>query len=176
MKTMIRSVMQSGGGLPRRSVLRLPAALCAIGVLCTLCNADVHGAWAAQAPIPATGSDAPARKHIRHNQKEELYFERRYGISQLNVHSLSAGASLEFRCQVLDAEKASALKDNRAAPIMIDRKTGKKMSVPAADGKPHQSVAPEAGQEYWVVFGNATRSSSPAILLTSWSARSTCQA
>lgn len=152
MKTMIRSQTRSRGCLPGRSV-RLPVVLGAIGVLCTLPIADLHSAAADHAPVPATSSAAPGR-HIAHNQKEELYFERRYGIGQLSVHSISAGSNLEFRCLVMDAGKANALKDNRAAPVMTDRKTGKKLSVSAADGKPNRTVGPEAGQEYRVEFGN----------------------
>jgi hypothetical protein len=153
MKTMIRSQTRSRGCVPWRSV-RLPVVLGAIGVLCSLPIADVHSAAADQAPVPVTSGAATGRRHIAHNQKEELYFERRYGIGQLSVHSISTGANLEFRCLVMDAGKANALKDNRAAPVMTDRKTGKKLSVSASDGKPNRTAAPEAGQEYWVEFGN----------------------
>ena len=152
MKTMIRNQTRSRGCLPGRSV-RLPVVLGAIGVLCALTIAGVRSAAADHASVPATSGAAPGR-HIAHNQKEELYFERRYGIGQLSVHSISAGSNLEFRCLVMDAGKANALKDNRAAPVMTDRKTGKKLSVSAADGKPNRTVGPEAGQEYRVEFGN----------------------
>ena len=152
MKTMIRNQTRTRRCLPGRS-LRLPVALGAIGVLCALPIAHVHSAAADHAPAP-TSSAAPGKRHIAHNQKEELYFERRYGIGQLSVHSVSTGANLEFRCLVMDAEKANALKDTGAAPVMTDRKTGKKLSVSAADGKPNRTAAPEAGQEYRVEFGN----------------------
>jgi hypothetical protein len=142
MKTMIRNQSYSRGDSGRRA--RLPVVLGAIGVLCTLPLGDVHSAAA----------DHAVKRHIAHNQKEELYFERRYGIGQLSVHSISTGANVEFRCLVMDAGKANALKENRAAPVMIDRKSGKKLSVSVADGKPNQTAAPEAGQEYRVEFGN----------------------
>jgi hypothetical protein len=129
-----------------RNVL-LPAVLWAIGGLCA-------------------SSAAPAR-HVTHNQKQELYFERRYGIGELRVHSISAGAAVEFRCQVLDTEKAKALKDTRVAPVMVERKTGTKLSVPATDnsGKSPQSAAPEAGQEFWLVFGNRGKIVKPGNLV-----------
>jgi hypothetical protein len=96
-----------------------------------------------------------------------MYFERRYGIGQLRVSSISAGASLEFRCQVLDVEKAKALNDRRVAPVVIERKTGKKLSVAKtdSDGKPIQRVTPEAGQENRVVFGNPGRLVKPGNLV-----------
>jgi hypothetical protein len=151
---MIRNQNRSRGRLPSRSVLS-PALLCAISVLCTLAAVSVHSAGADQPPpAPAASTAAPTRKHAARNQKEEQYFERRYGIGQLSVHSVSAGASLELRCRVLDVQKANALKDRRAAPVMIDRKTGKKLSVSASAGKPNQTADPEAGQEYRVEFGN----------------------
>jgi hypothetical protein len=157
---------RSRGPLQRRGVL-LPAVLWAIGGLCALPATDVRGASAAQAPVPASGAAAPTTKHVAHNQKEELYFERRYGIGQLRVHSISSGASVEFRCQVLDAEKAKAFKDTRAVPVMIERKTGTKLSVLATDngGKSRQTAAPEAGQEYRVVFGNRGKIVKPGNLV-----------
>ena len=162
MKTMIRDQTWSDGRVRSRRVALLPALLCAMGVLSALPVANVRSAAADQAPVPATGG---ARRHAAHNQKEELYFERRYGIGQLSVHAVAAGASLEFRCRVLDPEKANALTDKRAAPVMIDRKTGKKLSVPAADGKSHQTAAPEAGQEYSVVFGNRDKIVKPGNMV-----------
>jgi hypothetical protein len=164
MKTMIRDQTWSDGRVPSRRVPLLPALLCAIGVLSTLPVANVRGAAADQAPVPATGS---AKRHVAHNQKEELYFERRYGIGQLRVHWLSAGDSLEFRCQVHDADKAKALNDNRAAPVMIERKTGTKLSVVTTEnsGKPPQVATPETGQEYWKVFGNRGRIVKPGNMV-----------
>jgi hypothetical protein len=130
------------------------AVLWTIGGLCALLAPDMRGASAAQARVPPNSAPAPAKKRTAHNQKQDLYFERRYGIGQLRVRSISSGASVEFRCQVLDAEKAKALKDARAVPVMIERKTGAKLSAAGDSGKSHQAAAPEAGQEYWVAFGN----------------------
>ena len=97
-----------------------------------------------------------------------MYFARRYGIGQLRVRSVSAGASLEFRCQVLDAEKAKALNDNRLAPVMIERKTGTKLSVATHR---QQRQAPSAGgyrkqdRRYWMVFGNRGRIVKPGSMV-----------
>jgi hypothetical protein len=152
---MILVQARSRARVQSRKVL-LPALLWTIGGLCAL---------------PATGavpvSNAAPARHAAHNQKQELYFERRYGIGQLRVHSIASGASVEFRCQVLDTEKAKALKDTRAAPVMIERKTGTKLSVAATDnnGKPPQSAAPEAGREYQLVFGNRGKIVKPGNLV-----------
>jgi len=167
MKTMIWDQTRARGRLTSRSLLLLPAVFCAIVLLCTLPAADVRGAAAAQAPVTVSRTAAPEKKYVAHNEKQELYFERRYGIGELRVHSISSGASLEFRCQVLDASKAKALKAARVAPVMIERKTGTKLSVPATEnsGKSSQTAAPEAGQEYRVVFGNRDKIVRPGNLV-----------
>jgi hypothetical protein len=146
----------------------LAAAMCAIGALCALpATAQVHSASANRAPAPAPGTAAPVKTRHRHNQKEEMYFERRYGIGGPRVSSVSAGASLEFRCEVLDAEKAKALDDRQVAPVVIERKTGRRLSVANtdSDGKPIQRAAPEAGQENRVVFGNPGRLIKPGNMV-----------
>jgi hypothetical protein len=163
MKTMICDRNQLRACNPIRGVLLLPV-LCMIGVLCALPFAGARGAAGSQAPASAGTGATAVKKHAARNQKEEQYFELRYGIGQLRVHAMSAGASLEFRCLVLDAGKAAALNNNRAAPVMIDRKTGKRLSLPAADNKPHQT-APEAGQEYSVAFGNRDKLVKPGNLV-----------
>lgn len=143
----------------------LAAIVCAIGALCVLPAADTHSASMNQAP-PADAA-APLKTRARHNQKEELYFERRYGIGQLRVRSISAGDSLEFRCRVLDAEKAKALNERRVAPELIARKSGRRLSVANtdSDGKAIQRVIPETGQENWVVFGNPGRLVKPGNMV-----------
>jgi hypothetical protein len=164
---MIRDQRRSQRHLPS-CIGPLAAVICAIGALCALpAAAEVHSASANQVPAPATSAAAPLRTRARHNQKEEMYFERRYGIGQLRVSSISAGASLEFRCQVLDVEKAKALNDRRVAPVVIERNTGKKLSVAItdSDGKPIQRMTPEAGQENRVVFGNPGRIVKPGSLV-----------
>jgi hypothetical protein len=164
MKTMIWSQTRSRGRLTSRSFLLSPAVLCTI---CVLPVAAVHSAAPDRAPPPTTSNATLVTRHVAHNEKQELYFARRYGIGQLRVHSISSGASLEFRCQVLDASKAKALKAARAAPLMIERKTGTKLSVPATENssKSSQSAAPEAGQEYRVVFGNRDKIVKPGNLV-----------
>jgi hypothetical protein len=155
MKTMFRN--------PTPDALLLPV-LCVIGVLCALPFSGARSAAGSQAQVSAGTGATAVKKHAARNQKEEQYFELRYGIGQLRVHAMSAGASLEFSCLVLDASKATALNNNRAAPVMIDRKTGKKLSVPVADNKPHRT-APETGQEYSLAFGNRDKIVKPGNLV-----------
>jgi len=141
--------MRGRGGLA-------PALLFAIGVLCGLGTAaDVHGASADQAAA-TTSSAATAKNAVHYSQREELYYARRYGVGELRVHSISAGASLEFRFRVVDAEKAKGLFGNRAAAVIIARKTGTKLSAPAIEkpGTLPGAATPEVGREYWLTFAN----------------------
>jgi hypothetical protein len=153
---MIGDQSQLRGCLPSRSARLLSAVLCTVGLLPGLPFAVVRG---------ATVDAAPVKRHIAHNQKEEQYFELRYGIGQVRVHAVSAESSLEFRCLVLDAGKANSLKESRSAPMIIDRKTGKKLTVSTAAGKSHQTSAPEPGQEYWVEFGDRDKTVKPGNMV-----------
>jgi hypothetical protein len=93
---------------------------------------------------------------VPRSQKAMRYFALRYGVDHLQVRSVSSGASLEFRYRVLDAEKAKILNDKRAAPYLIDWKSGAKLTVPTMEkiGALRQVATPEPGHEYWMVFSN----------------------
>jgi len=86
----------------------------------------------------------------------ETYIARRVGVDQLQVRSTSSGSSLEFRYRVLDAQKAALLSDKRASPVLIDQKTGDRLTVPTMEkiGALRQVANPEPGREYWMVFAN----------------------
>jgi hypothetical protein len=163
---------RSGAMMPDqpRHLLRrglAPASLVAIGVLCGLGAAsNAHSASAGQA-APAASSAAPAKTSVPHSQREELYYARRYGVGELRVHSISAGASLEFRYRVVDAVKAKGLFDNRAAAVIIARKTGTKLSGPAIEkpGTLPGAATPEVGKEYWLTFANRGKIVKPGELV-----------
>jgi hypothetical protein len=97
------------------------------------------------------------------SQRGEMYYARRYGVDQLQVRSTSSGSSLEFRYRVLDAQKAAVLTDKRAKPVLIDQKTGNRLTVPTMEkiGELRQTAAPEEGREYWMVFANPGKAVKP---------------
>ena len=90
------------------------------------------------------------------SRRGELYYGRRYGVDQLTVRSTASGSSLEFRYRVLDPDKAAVLQDKRLRPVLIDRATGARLTVPTVEkiGELRQAVEPEAGREYWMIFSN----------------------
>jgi hypothetical protein len=109
----------------------------------------------ADAPAPPTAVVRPPYAGAR-SQRGEVYYARRFGVDQLQVRSTSSGSSLEFRYRVLDAQKAAALSDKRATPVLIDQKTGNRLTVPTMEkiGALRQTPTPEEGREYWMVFAN----------------------
>jgi hypothetical protein len=116
----------------------------------------------AASPGVAAAPDAKALASpigVPRSQKAARYLALRYGVDHLQVRSVSSGASLEFRYRVLDAQKAKILNDKRAAPYMIDWKTGAKLTVPTMEkiGALRQTATPEPGHEYWMVFSNSGR-------------------
>lgn len=74
----------------------------------------------------------------------------------MRVRSTASGSSLEFRYRVLEPQKAAALTDKRAKPVLIDQKTGNRLMVPTMEkiGELRQTATPEEGREYWMVFAN----------------------
>jgi hypothetical protein len=75
----------------------------------------------------------------------------------MRVRYTASGASVEFRYRVVDPDKAVVLSDKHATPYMIDERTGIKLLVPVMEqiGALRQTVTPEQGREYWLLFANA---------------------
>jgi hypothetical protein len=128
------------------------AGLLAAGLLCS--------GFAARAAAPPDSAPAAAPSRAAHvvarSQRGETYYARRFGVDQLQVRATASGASLEFRYRVVDPQKASVLNDKRATPVLIDQKTGSRLTVPTMEkiGALRQVASPEPGREYWMVFAN----------------------
>lgn len=116
-------------------------------------------AISAQADAPQTKSPKPsaAPRVISRSQRGEMWYAARFGVDQMRVRYTASGASVEFRYRVVDPDKAAVLSDKHATPYMIDEKTGIKLLVPVMEqiGALRQTVAPEQGREYWLLFANA---------------------
>jgi hypothetical protein len=101
----------------------------------------------------ALNQDAPNRSwHLR----EGLRFKRNWGVDIEGVKVVSSGYMLAFRYRVMDEEKAKALNEKTSRPYLIDEATGIRLAVPAMEkvGELRQSVKPEAGRRYFIIFGN----------------------
>lgn len=87
------------------------------------------------------------------------YYRVVWGIDSLAVKWAESGEVVRFTYRVLDADKARALNDKRNEPSLIDPQAGVKLVVPALEnvGQLRQSIPPENGKSYWMVFSNKGR-------------------
>ena len=110
-----------------------------------------------QAGASSTGQHLASPHAVARSQFADRYYALRFGVDQLRVRYTDSGASVEFRYHVMDPDKATVLSDKHATPYMIDEKTGIKLLVPVAEqiGALRQTVPPERGREYWMLFANA---------------------
>jgi len=111
----------------------------------------------ARVPSPSTASGhARPFASAELNPKAKQFYQAAWGVDILGVKVVSSGLMLRFSYRVLDANKAKALNDKKATPLLIDQKTGTKLEVPTMEkiGQLRQSAAPENGREYWMVFSN----------------------
>jgi hypothetical protein len=130
------------------------AAWLAAAVAASLCGASSWGDEPAAAAVKAPLVRPPYAG--ARSQRGERYYAHLYGVDQLRVRSTSSGESLEFRYRVVDPQKAAVLGDKRAKPVLVDQKTGARLTVPTMEkiGELRQTSALEAGREYWMIFAN----------------------
>jgi len=106
----------------------------------------------ASAPRPKT---SPFRQQ-RESTKAENYYLSRWGIDELRVRSTNAGNLIRFSYRVVNAELATPLNDKRNTPAMVSQRARVVLKVPVMEkvGALRQSMPPEAGKDYWMVFSN----------------------
>jgi hypothetical protein len=88
-----------------------------------------------------------------------MYYGLVWGVESLSVKVVESGEMIRFAYHVTDADKAKALNDKKAEPILIDPQAGVKLAVPALEqvGQLRQSSTPESGKSYWMAFSNSGR-------------------
>jgi hypothetical protein len=88
-----------------------------------------------------------------------MMYMRLWGIDNLRVRATGSGSMIRFDYRVVDATKATALNDEKAAPYLLDGATGAKLEVPETEmmGKLRQVASPQNGRGYWMVFLNQAR-------------------
>jgi hypothetical protein len=114
---------------------------------------------AAPAKQPAVAA-APSRyQPSRFSKRAVLYYGQVWGVDSLSVKSVESGEIIRFSYRVLDADKAKALNDKKAEPVLNDPQAGVQLVVPSLEkvGKLRQSSTPEAGKAYWMAFSNKGR-------------------
>ena len=113
----------------------------------------------AGSPAPTSAPPPPSMPVDSRSPRQAMMYMRLWGIDNIQVRETSSGSLIRFGYRVVDATRAKPLNDERAAPSMLDMRTGAKLEVPETEmmGKLRQVAAPLNGREYWMVFLNARR-------------------
>jgi hypothetical protein len=112
-------------------------------------------------PSATAGTPAPAWQGSQANRlsrRAEMYYEGVWGVSELRVKAAESGELIRFNYRVVDPQKATALNDKKAEPLLFDPQAGVKLVVPQLEkvGALRQSSTPKAGMTYWMAFSNPT--------------------
>ena len=103
---------------------------------------------------------APTRyRPDRFAGKAGKYYRLVWGVEGLSVKLAESGELVRFGWRVVDPDKARTLNDKRLEPALVDTEAGVSLVVPVMEkvGQLRQSVPPEAGKSYWMVFSNKGR-------------------
>jgi len=87
----------------------------------------------------------------------EVRPEDEWGIKPVSIRRTSAGYMLDFRYEVVDADKAAPIMRRPMNPYLIHQATGAKLVVPTPPkvGALRQTtLAPTEGRVYFIMFGN----------------------
>jgi hypothetical protein len=87
------------------------------------------------------------------------YYRLVWGVDSLAVKWAESGEVIRFSYRVLDPDHAKVLNDKKFEPSLIDPQAGVKLVVPSLEnvGQLRQSIPPEEGKSYWMVFSNKGR-------------------
>jgi hypothetical protein len=112
------------------------------------------GAAAVKPAGPPSGSTLS-----RFSRHAAEYYKATWGIDALSVRIVESGQIVRFSWHVVDADRAGALSDKKAAPALEDPEAGVSLVVPTMEniGQLRQTQQPEAGRSYWMVFSNKGR-------------------
>lgn len=82
-----------------------------------------------------------------------------WGIEPISIRLAASGYMLDFRYRIVNAEKAKALMDHMAKPVLVDEVSGARFMVPVMPftGAIRASAEPVAGKTYYMFFANPGR-------------------
>ena len=89
-------------------------------------------------------------------ESAKQYYRMTWGVDQLSAKLAESGQLVRFNYRVVDAVKAAPLNNRASSPQMLDEKAHAVLTVPTMEkvGPLRQSMAPENGKNYWMVFSN----------------------
>jgi hypothetical protein len=153
----------------RLSLTLLMAALAGGSFTSTVCAQSFPAAQSGNA-VTGTQAGSPANKpakaaapaHYQPNhfpKRANMFYGGVWGVDSLHVKAVESGELIRFSWRVTDPEKAAALNDKKASPILYDSRAGVQLVVPSLEkvGQLRQSSTPVAGRSYWMAFSNKGR-------------------
>jgi hypothetical protein len=99
----------------------------------------------------------PARyRTVGMAESAKQYYRMTWGVDQLSAKLAESGQLVRFNYRVVDAVKAAPLNNRASSPQMLDEKAHAVLTVPTMEkvGPLRQSMTPENGKTYWMVFSN----------------------
>ena len=125
--------------------------------------ADAQVTTKAHAP-PAAPARARTVRRTRHSPymaaqhaaSADIGYALDWGVDSMQAHQTNDGNLIRFTYRIVDINKAKALIDKVATPMMISPRAGVALQVPVMDkvGALRQSTSIESGRSYWMVFSN----------------------
>lgn len=108
---------------------------------------------------PAFCDEEPKRSDssLRDGEAKSESVQEKWGIEVVFLRLSAAGRIIDFRYRVTDPEKAIAVFDGRVKPVVIDKASGKRMSVVSvakAGALRQKTLSPEKGRIYFILFKN----------------------
>ena len=84
------------------------------------------------------------------------FYAMTWGVDQLSAKLAESGQLVRFSYRVLDASKAKPLNERSSSPELYDEQAHVVLQVPTMEkvGPLRQSMPPENGKFYWMVFSN----------------------
>lgn len=84
------------------------------------------------------------------------YYATTWGVDQLSAKLVESGQLVRFDYRIIDAAKAAPFNDRASSPQLLDERAHVVLQVPTMEkvGPLRQSMAPEIGKTYWMVFSN----------------------
>ena len=124
----------------------VPANAGAIGVATATTTAASATASKKTSRFPLGGMPESAKQ----------YYAMLWGIDEMSVKLAESGQLVRFSYRVTDANKAAPLHDRASNPNLYDERTNAVLDIPVMEkvGPLRQSMPPQNGQSYWMVFSN----------------------
>ena len=134
----------------------------ALGLAASMTWTAATSGAAPATPATPTQPATPAAKQLSRHRAAGMpdgarqYYARTWGVDQLSAKLAESGQLVRFNYRVIDAVKAAPLNVRASSPQMIDEKARVSLMVPTMEkvGPLRQSMTPENGKIYWMVFSN----------------------